>query len=228
MWSSRFALIPAAGVALLLTACASLGGGDSAALPLTPMERYSITINQAPQELRLATHPQGLSPAQASALAAFAREWTAAEGGQITVHAPSGGGDPTAAFRTAEGARQFLIGQGVAPGQMRVVGYAADGDPSAPVIVSYMRYTAQGPDCAASWGNITATASNQPYSNFGCAVTANVAAQIGNPGDLVEARPMDPPDAARRGVVLGHYRAGEITSSAPDEHASGAVSNAVQ
>jgi pilus assembly protein CpaD len=226
MWSSRFALISAASSALLLAACASTGGG--ADRPLTPMERYSISITRQPQELRLAPHPQGLSPTQAAALAAFAREWSAIEGGQITVQAPSGGGDPTAAFRTAEGTRHFLMGQGVAPSQLRVVGYPAGGDPAAPVVVSYVRYTAQGPDCAASWGNVTATASNQPYSNFGCAVTANVAAQIANPGDLVDPRPMDPADAQRRSVMLGHYRAGEVTSSARDEHASGAVSNAVQ
>ena len=94
-------------------------------------------------------------------------------------------------------------------------------------MVGFKRYVAVTPRCG-DWPSVTRTASNQPISNLGCAVAANMAAQVANPGDLVGARPMDPADAGRRTAVLGKYRAGEVTSTAKDEQASGAVSTAVQ
>ena len=43
----------------------------------------------------------------------------------------------------------------------------------------------------------------------------------------MQPRPMTPADAGRRATVLGRYRAGEVTSSAVDAQANGAVSRAV-
>lgn len=228
MWSNRLVILGAAAAASLsLSACAGANnpGMDSAAL--TPTERYSIQVTPHPQEVRLATHEQGLSANQASALSEFARDWMRAEGGPITVQTPAENASPGAAYRTTEGARRFLLSQGVAPDRIRVVAYRAE-DEHAPIIVGYLAYAAHGPDCSAAWGNLTASVDNNlGNANFGCAVTANVAAAIANPGDLVQPRTEDPVDAARRGVVLGHYRAGENTSSNYDHQASGTVSSAV-
>jgi pilus assembly protein CpaD len=100
---------------------------------------------------------------------------------------------------------------------------------AAPVItVSYPRYKARGPECGRSWENLSSTHGNRPYDNFGCAVTANFAAQIANPADLLAPRALDAPDGGRRQVVLDKYRKGEISSTAKDQQASGAVSNVVQ
>ena len=135
--------------------------------------------------------------------------------------------DPAAARATLETARRFLIDQGVDPAKIQLAGYDAGGDPTAPVVVGYARYTAQGPDCSQAWPNMTATMNNREYENFGCAVTANMAAMIDNPGDVLQPRTMTPADAGRRATVLGRYRAGEVTSSAADAQANGAVSRAV-
>jgi pilus assembly protein CpaD len=51
---------------------------------------------------------------------------------------------------------------------------------------------------------------------------------IANPADLLTPRQMDPADASRRENVLGKYRQGQMTSSAKDPQANGAVSDAVQ
>ena len=61
--------------------------------------------------------------------------------------------------------------------------------------------------------------------NFGCANTANIAALIANPADLIAPRDVRiRRDAARRETVLTKYRQGQITSTPKDEQASGVVS----
>lgn len=226
MWSNR--LLLAAAAALSLGACASttaptMGNNDA----LTPTERFGITVTPQPVELRLAPHAGGISQNQAAALTEFTQGWRDIEGGMISLRAPANGPDPGAARVTADTARRFLIDQGVDPSKIQLVGYDAAGDPVAPVVVGYARFVAQGPDCGQAWPNMTSTMSNREYENFGCAVTANMAAQIDNAGDLMQPRPMTPADAGRRATVLGRYRAGEVTSSAVDAQANGAVSRAV-
>jgi len=239
MWSSemepivkqtRKALVLVAGACLAaaLSACASTAGGDAGKPEaVTPTERFPIDVQSQPEELRLAVHGSGLSANQAGALGAFAAKWLDSEGGEITLKSPANGVDPGAAYRTTEGARDALVSAGVSSERIRTVGYDAAGDASAPVVVAYARYVAKGPQCGQSWENLTSTDQNREYANFGCAVTANMAAQIADPGDLLRPREMTPADAGRRQVVLDHYRKGETTSSAKDSQADGAVSRAI-
>ena len=214
--------------ALALTACAS--GPTAVAGPVTPtvLDTWSarVQIVAEPEEIRLAPHPTGMSGTQARALADFHARWILAEGGVITVAAPLGTEGP-GAYRVSADARAFLVSQGAAPEQVQLVGYDAAGTPNAPIVVGFKRYLAIAPRCG-DWPAVTNTATNQPMSSLGCAVSANMAAQVANPGDLLGARPMDPADTGRRMTVLGKYRAGEVTSTAKDEQASGAVSTAVQ
>lgn len=227
MWSNRLLYTALAAAALGLGACATHDAGSAENIPLTPTERYSIQVTPHPQEVRLAPHRGGLSPNQAAALSQFAGDWHRAEGGQITLQSPDGAGDQDAVLRTTDDARRYLMSQGVSPENIRVVGYSAGDDDRPAIIVGYMTYTATGPDCSRSWGNVTSTRNNNGGgANFGCAVTANVA-QMTSPSDLVQPRAEGPPDAARRGVVLGHYRNGEATSSTADSQARGTISQAV-
>ena len=69
--------------------------------------------------------------------------------------------------------------------------------------------------------------SNQPTTDFGCAVTANLAAQVANPRDIVAPRGMDAPDMGRRSKVFDTYRAGERTAAPQEELVDGKVSRAV-
>ncbi len=97
--------------------------------------------------------------------------------------------------------------------------------PGAPLLASYDRFDAQGPNCSSGWGDLTATGHNSTFGHFGCAVTANVAAQIANPRDLIAPAVMTPGDNVRRAVVLDKYRRGEVTSSAKDDQADGKTSS---
>jgi len=219
--------------AFVLSACANLTSEPSlevgrVAEPRTPTEGWKAEVTSRPHEIRLAVHASGLSPNQADALAGFVDEWREVEGGAITLQAPSGGPDGSAAFRTGEGARSFLISQGVSPSQIRIVGYDAKGQAAAPLLVGYLRSEATIPACGRSWTNIAHSAANEVQPNFGCAVVANMAAQIANPADLNGPRASAPADAGRRAVVMDKYRKGELTASQKDAQATGAVSQVVK
>ena len=216
---------------LALCACAAdphARKADADPPPITPSERYAIQVQPSPIELKLAVHDGGLSPNQADALRDFSGRWMQTDRAPITIRAPEHGPAQPAVYRTATAARDFLIGQGVDPGNVRIVGYEATDDSAAPVIVGFMRYQALAPQCGRSWDNLAHVYDNQEYAEFGCAVTANMAAQIADPADLLHPRDVGPPDATRRQTVLDKYRQGTTTATAKDSQANGAVSATAQ
>jgi len=215
---------------LALGACA--GQTESPALveahPVTPTERYAIQVKPAPVELMLAAHGAGLSANQAAALHDFMGRYNDADRGAITIKAPEHGPDQTGVYRTATATRDFLISEGAMPSEISIEGYDAGGDGKAPVRVDFIAYQAQGPICGTNWSDISKESNNEQYPEFGCAVTANVAAQIADPADLLHPRASDPPDALRRASVLDKYRQGQMTSSVKDPQADGTLSTVGQ
>lgn len=221
MQMSLLRLTPIA-AALALTACATAAPTGLATAP-TSLDTWasSVQVTPVPEEIRLATHPTGLSGNQARALSEFHSRWMQAEGGIIVISAPNAGG-----YRVGNDAREFLLSQGARSDQVRLQGYDSPAR-DAPVVVGFQRFTVTTPNCGA-WGNLSSTFANEPQGNFGCAVTANMAAQVANPQDLIGSRPMDPADPGRRATVMDKYRKGETTSSVKDTQASGTVSQAIQ
>ena len=153
--------------------------------------------------------------------------WRDSEGGPIRVQAPVAGPDKAAIYRTADGIRARLTAEGVPEALVEVVSYDAGPARDAPIVVGYLHHQVELPRCGESWNSLTRSMTNKVQSNFGCAVTANMAAQIANPEDLINPRDSTPVDAQRRATVLDKYRRGEITSSARDDQAAGAISRAV-
>jgi pilus assembly protein CpaD len=221
-----------AGLSLLaLGACASDPHSERAAAdppPITPSERYPIEVQPAPVELKLGAHLEGLSPTQTEALRDFVSRWNDADRGPITVKAPSHGPDPQAVYRTATGVRDWLIAEGAPPDDVRIVSYDAATDAKAPVLVGFLGYQAKGPHCD-HWGDLSKVlADNETYKEFGCSITANIAAQVADPADLLHPRATTAADASRRQAVLDKYRQGASTSTAKDAQASGAISTTGQ
>jgi len=195
--------------------------------PLTPTERFAVTLTHSPDEILLAPHASGLSSAQSVAVAALAERWRDAGEGPVTIQTPAGGGSD--AYRGATAVQAALLRHGLTEDQIHLVSYKPDAAPTgvSPIVVGFTHYEAKGPKCGREWKDYTKTFSNDTNPNFGCAVTANFAVMLANPGDLAGPRPMDPADANRRETILGHYRKGEPTSTAKDSQANGAVSSVV-
>ena len=215
-------LIAAAG----LQACASDPHAADAAKAkvLLPTEQFAVQVTNHPEQIALGLHSAGLSATQQAALGQFVSEWRDDGGGLVTVRAPTDGADSAAAARMQGEAVAYLVKLGVPRERLAVTGYVSNRAPGAPLLASYEKFEAQGPNCSGGWGNLTSTGSNKVYDHFGCAVTANIAAQIANPRDLLAPAAITPADNSRRAVVLGKYRQGQLTSSAKDDQADGKVS----
>lgn len=224
MSSNKGLLLAAAFVAASLAGCAStrdqLAQTRKAEAPRTPTEQFAPEVDHHVEGIQLAVHAGDLSKAQMDALWGLVMTWRDSGAGQLQVETPQG---PLAAEMAAH-VEDTLQGFGVRRDQYALSFYPAEG-PEPVVRVSYKRYTAAIPHCGDRFTDFTKTFSNGEEGDFGCAVTANIAAMVANPSDLASHRPEDPIDAGRRQVVLDKYRAGEVTSSAKDEQATGAVSS---
>ena len=210
---------------LLLAGCmggpASLGGEP----PLTPSSRYSLQVEPGLDRIALAVHETGLSTNQQAALAALVNRFALEGAAALVVEAPAGG-DPIAG-QAASNVRAALVAAGAPNDRIRVVSYPGP-DPRAPILAGFETVRAVVPQCGAQWGSLSRTGDNQSSANFGCAVTANLAAQIANPRDIVSPRAMTPADAQRRAVVFDHYGKGERTAAAREELVAGTrISRAV-
>jgi pilus assembly protein CpaD len=215
--------------ALCLAACATTPESSVKSPALTaktPGELYPLQAALKPDELALAVHPEGLSSAQVQALTALAARWREEGEDAIAVKAPHGGADPALSARTQSAARALLLSLGVPTAAIQLELYET-ADPRAPLLASFSRYQAKVPVCGRDWENLSATKDNAVQSNFGCAVSANMAAQIAHPADIVRPRGEDAPDAERRMTVMGRYAAGKTTAADDDPGKSGSVSRAV-
>jgi pilus assembly protein CpaD len=211
--------------ALCLAACAS-DPGSPARTAVNPDALYPVQAEIKADQLALALHGGGLSPAQVRALTALASRWREEGEDAIVLQAPHGGADPVLAGRAQSDAHTLLLSLGVPESVVRLAAYDA-ADPKAPLLASFSRYQAKAIACGRNWDDLTATRDNNVQSNFGCAVAANMAAEIAYPADIAHLRGWDEPSADRRETVLGKYAAGKTTAAEDDPLKSGNISRAV-
>jgi pilus assembly protein CpaD len=189
-----------------------VGGGDPP--PLTPASRYTLQVETGIERIALAVHEAGVSPTQRAALTDLVDRFHAERAPALVVQAP--GGEDAVSNRMAWEVKSALESLGVAPHLVQIAAYSAP-DPRAPVLAGFETLRAVVPQCGARWDNLTRTSNNDVSSNFGCAVNANLAAQIANPRDIVQPRGMTPSDYNRRAVVFDNYRNGRPTAAAQEE-----------
>ena len=206
-----------------LGACASNGSPDSQ--PLTPLSRYSLQVEPGLDRIALAVRDDGLSANQQAALNDLADRYMLSGVGQVRVEGPSGE-DPAAARQTWA-VRTALEAAGLPAERIVIASYAAP-DPRAPVLAGFETVRAVIPNCAAEPRSLGGRFSNEPSMGLGCAVNANIAAQIADPRDIVGHRPISPPDSGRAAVVFDNYRRGEVTSAPQEKLVEGRLARAVE
>lgn len=214
-------LILAAG-ALALGACATTDEGPP---PVNSLARYSLQVEPGLDRIALAVHDNGLSETQRIALGNLAGRYSSAGAAWLRVEAPAG--DDPAATAQAYAVRDTLQSLGVPGDRIMLVGYAAP-DPRAPVLAGFETLRPVIPNCANEPRAMEGSASNRSALGFGCAVTANMAAQIANPRDIQVPRTMTPAETGRSAVVFAKYRTGEITSAEQEPLIEGRVAQAVE
>ncbi|MFJ6025625.1 CpaD family pilus assembly protein [Brevundimonas sp. NPDC092305] len=216
-----FTLILAAS-ALTLGACATTVEGPP---PVNSLASYSLQVEPGIDRIALAVHENGLSPTQRAALGDLAGRYSSAGAPWLRVEAPAG--DDPAATAQAYAVRDALQNLGVPGERIMVVGYAAP-DPRAPVLAGFETLRPVIPNCALEPRAMEGGFSNRSAPGFGCAVTANMAAQIANPRDILGQRQMTPAETGRSAVVFAKYRSGETTSATQEPLIEGRVAQAVE
>ena len=219
--------LTALATALALAGCAATPELDGRAPdrpdPVLPSTQYAMTADTQVRTMNFRVEP-GLSENQRHALDQVAARaaWTADEPVDVQIITS---GDP-AAMAAGRGMADYLYAHDVASKDLSVKSVQ---DQAADIVtVNLVYYRAHRLDCNQTWENLAATGKNQAYQNFGCAVTANLAAQTADPRDLVHAEAPAPGDLGRKSVILDKYRQGHVTSSDIDEAAKGTISDAIK
>ena len=192
-----------------------------------PTERHPIMVDKREEVLDLSVPrgARGLVGSQRARTRNFMRAYRNSGDGALVIRAPSGSPNEVAAMRVLDDVRRVMKQEGVAHRASHVEPYFADGDPSAPVRISYLSHVAIPPQCGDWPTNLAAQPDNLPYPNMGCATQRNLAAIISNPNDLLEPRGMTQRSAERRDTIWNKYVRGEATVSEKADEESGAVSD---
>jgi pilus assembly protein CpaD len=217
------ALLPTVAAVALLGGCAATGGSDIQ--PLTPLSRYSLQVEPGLDRIALAVHEDGLSYNQQSALNDLAGRYMASGVGAVRIEGPSGE-DPAAARQTWA-VHSALQAAGLPADRIIVASYAAP-DPRAPVLAGFETVRASIPNCAAEPRAMEGRFSNNSSLGLGCAINANLAAQIADPRDIIGHRPLSPADSGRAAIVFDNYRRGEVTSAPQEPLVEGRIAQAVE
>ena len=108
--------------------------------------------------------------------------------------------------------RRAMYGAGLDRRAVVLEPYYANGDPTAPLRLSYLQFVAAPPDCPDWSENVGRDPQNTPWPNMGCATQRNLAAMVANPEDLIRPRGETPRPGERRDVTVGQIRQGRDVS----------------
>lgn len=198
-------------------AIASLGGLSAcqsyASQSAVPSHRLNpVQVSETVERLELYARPDGLvlSARDQAAVANFMREYAASGSGALHINRPSTGGPGVA--QTDQMLNSAMRQAGLAPNAVQYGQFPARPGLPAPVVVSYKTLRTVPQDCA-NMPDLTRTRMNGPTSNFGCFASANLAAMVSDPYQLLEPRTPDAPNAQRRQVIYDAYINGTATAA---------------
>lgn len=225
--SSRTAA-PRPATLIALAAFALLGACSTA-------ERHSLHIGATPDDYRT-NHPivigerdqvldlpvgsseRGLTGLQKARFDGFLANYDRSAAPVLTIVAPVGAANETAASHLA----RDLVGRarikGVPSSRIALSSYGADASESGPPVrVVFTAMRAFTDKCGRWPDDLANHAENKHWANFGCSAQNNLAAQVANPADLLGPRQPSEIDAENRSEVIEAYRKREITGDFIDK-----------
>jgi pilus assembly protein CpaD len=174
-------IILAAALAVGLSGC--MADEDPRAFSFVPQsidDRYPLGAAKGPVTAEVDSSSGNLGPRQSSVVAGLARQAASAGVTPVTVAVPSGGGSSRAVAKQVAAVMQK---NGVSHDQIRMTTYS--GAAGGAVRISFVKTHGASRDCGVWDQDLTETSLNEPYTNHGCAVRANMAAMIADPEDIV-------------------------------------------
>jgi len=177
-------------------------------------QRNKITVAETIERMELYVQPTGLniSARDQDAVSNFLYQYARDGQGPLYINIPSNAANGAGVQQANTLVSSRLQGMGIGAANIQTGQYNVGPSVSAPVIVSYRRLTTAPIDCQMG-ASLTHTSTNQPYQNFGCAQTANLAAMIDDPRQLLSPYDMANSAVRRRVTVVGKYENGEATAS---------------
>ncbi len=176
--------------------------------------RNKITVAETVERMELYVQPGGLnlSARDQDAVGNFIYQYSRSGQGPLYLNLPSNAANGLGVKQAqntlgAQLASYSILNRAIQTGQYE----AAQGMP-APVVVSFRRLTTAPIKCQQG-ASLTHTSNNQPYSGYGCAQTANLAAMITDPRQLLAPYELGSSSIVRRITVLDNYGAGKKTSA---------------
>lgn len=173
-----------------------------------PIANHPITVEPSYQSIKLSYNGGVLVPADAAKLEAFLNDYRQHGNGKIAISVPAGASMQQAVVGLANQINEL----GISRDRILVASRDA-GTGGSQVELNYISYVARTAPCGDWSEDLSYTAENRTASNLGCANQHNMAMMVADPRDLIEPRPMDGANAARRQAVIGNYEAGKVTSS---------------
>ena len=184
-------------------------------------QRHPIMVTQAPTNLdvEVTRGRPGLAPDQRAAVIDFLRRYKReSTTGKLVIAAPGGAPNEVAAVQAAGIVKGLARSEGIGWNEIQVEPYSTEeGNPQPPLRVSFVRHSAEAPDCGRFPANLADEPRNLPYANFGCSTQRNLASMVANPQDLLGPRTEQTSRSAeRRDVITEKWIKGETTGSKRD------------
>lgn len=180
-------------------------------------EMHPIHVTKQPATMSIPVHrgSYGLGSHEQSRVSHFLSKYRARDMGnsKLFVSVPSGSANEVEAMQAVADLRHMISEYGFDATTVQVKPYQASRHAQPPIRVSYLRYVAEGPDCANFPTNLARQFDNLHHENFGCFNQQNFAAMVANPADLLGPRTMTPRSEERRRVIWEKWQKGETTGA---------------
>ncbi|MEO0466474.1 MAG: CpaD family pilus assembly lipoprotein [Pseudomonadota bacterium] len=199
----------------LVTACSSPIPRANMAAPDIALEKTPLDFNQIQVqastevlEIVLAPGSHTLTHFDVDAIEDFVTSYRERGHGQLVLATPENGANASLSRTALTKARTLAWSGGVSYEEMEEKTYDARGA-DAPMLLAFDVYEVMAPECLslANYDMSDISSNNEP-AYFGCAVRANIAAMLDDPGDLLGERELERRDPRRVSLIAEAYRAG--------------------